>query len=317
MVSAGIFQTAETTLPAWSRLGVLLQIHLEEIPDGLAGVHVALGPGVLAADDLVQADLDGGAAFPGRVAADEAVEDHRMGVLGLERQVLRHLIGAAGFGAPAGNGLRHADVGAPAALVCEIPVPKGGLVSGTVDLHQGDGGLGSQLLIGPFHRQAGDGRESVEHLGVAVGHQVGHLTAVGHAGQESVLRAEPAGIAEMLDQIDEDSDIVPLQPGLERIAHIPAVFALAVFEALGITHGKALFLSHFHHLGAILLGIAAIAVEHNHERRIRAGIFGEIKPVCVFFAFVSDSVLHAFGRLQRQGRDEPQEDQDLFHGKGY
>ena len=113
---------------SYSRRG-LFHEPAEETPYLFGGVHILLGPAVSAVYDLVEPD------FVAAGAPDEAVRHHGMPPQGQRIGLFAH---AAVGGDPVAEGDLDGQIGAPAALVFQIALPRGGAIFGTVDLEERD-----------------------------------------------------------------------------------------------------------------------------------------------------------------------------------
>ena len=243
------------------------------MPYLFGGVHILLGPTVAAVYDLVEPD------FVAAGAPDEAVRHHGMPPQGQRIGLFAH---AAVGGDPVADGDLDGQVGAPAALVFQIALPRGGAIFGTVDLEERDRRRRVAVAVHPFQRQSRNRCDGSEDVGTGVGEQVTHLAAVRHAGTERVFPAQAVLVLQQTGQFAEERHVVDGHVGLERVPDVPAGFAAAVLHALRVADGEAVAVGRFVHAVAVEVEIASVAVQHEDERRVVGHSFGQIEAVGAF-----------------------------------
>ena len=219
---------------------------------------------------------------------------------------------APGLRRPIADSQRDGDVGAPAAGVGRVALPHGGLVGGAMDLHNRDGLFRLPVLVGPLHGESGDRGVGAEQVRIAVGHEVGHLAAVGHAGHEHVVPADAVVPLQVPDEGLHEAHVVPFQSLLDIVSDIPAGLSFRILLALRVTYGKALPFSDFQHGRAVSFGFPAISVQHQHERCRGIGALGDVQPVCPCFTLVLHGVRHCLRRHGQQPQREKEADKNGF-----
>ena len=261
-----------------------MQVAGEELPDFFAGVEVGGVPGVLATDDLIEPHVTA------RRGAAVAVLDDGVAVLALVAHgVLGCLAGAAVPGHPVADGHGNRQIGTPAALVVHVARPLGHAVLGAVDFHQGNGARCLHGLVDPCHRQPGNGGDGLEDILLAVGHQVAHFAAVGHAGEEGIVVAQVVAALDVSRDAAQGLHVIDPPSLLERVTHIPAGLPLGVFQPLGDAHGELVAVGSGDH-GIFAPDARAIAVQDDHQGRIGPQAVGQIHLAVAHVAIDLDRV---------------------------
>ena len=190
-----------------------------------------------------------------------------MSRLGIERgNRVGYFVGASVLGRPIAYGQGYGNVFAPAASVLGVAVPHRGLVFRPVNFEQGDRSVGSQLAVHPFECESRNGSHCLEYLRGLVGQQIAHFATVGIACTEGVAGTQSIGLLQVLCQFAQKRHVVDGHIVLKGVAHIPACLAPLVALALGIAHGKSVFVGDGIHAESLGVGTAAVAVKHENQR---------------------------------------------------
>ena len=181
-----------------------------------------------------------------------------------------------------------------------------------MDFHQGNGPRRLQLFIHPQHRQAGDGRDGLEGRLLAVGHEVTHFAAIGHAGQECVLSAQMISFLHIARDAAQGFHVIDFPPLLEGITHVPAGLPLRVFQSLGKTDGKTMAVGSRQY-GILAPDACAIAVQDEFQRCVFRQAVGQIHGEVPHVAVYLERIVDKAARMARQCRQgQRQRRQDIF-----
>ena len=98
------------------------------------------------------------------------------------------------------------------------------------------------------------------------GHQVTHLSSVGHTGKEYIRFAQSIFLLKMTDEFFQEGYVVLLPSFLEWVADIPAVLAFRVPGPCGKTYGKSFPVGKIQELHMSLGPISSITMENDNQR---------------------------------------------------
>ncbi len=231
------------------------------------------------ADDLVEPD------FAAARAAREAVGDDLAAVFRRApgNRVRLHA-GAFVLGCPVMHGHRYGDVGAPAAFIVEVTLPRRRAVGRAVYFEQGHGVRGIVGLVKPFEHQPRYGCHSREQAGALRRELVTHLPAVRHARAEYVAAAQPVSFLQVAHQLCDELHVVDGHVRLERVACVPACLAPAVLRALRVADGKAVAVGRGVQPEAARVVVTAVTVQDDHQRGALGQPLGQVELVAAFDA---------------------------------